>query len=67
MSKSQPKLEPLNVKIPRDLKRKLKTRAKLEHRSMQAQLLCFLEKGLSHLSEHEDTSACDPLSFASGV
>ena len=50
MNKSQEQLEPLNIKVERELKAKLRVAAKMNHRSLQGQVLFFMEQGLSHLS-----------------
>lgn len=49
MSTLQKQLEPLNIKVDRELKMKLRLSAKDNHRSIQGQVLFFLERGLSHL------------------
>ena len=50
MDKSQEQYEPLNIKVERELKTKLRVAAKKEHRSLQGQVLFFMEEGLRHLS-----------------
>ena len=44
----EPDLQPLNIKVERELKQKLRIAAKLHHRSIQGEVVFFLEQGLSH-------------------
>ena len=44
--KNQADYEPLNIKVHRDLKEKIRLASKRNYRSMQGQVLYYLEEGL---------------------